>query len=291
MRNRVEQVVPYLFIAPSILVFGTFFIYPIFYSIYLSFMKWNLISPNKTYIGLENYHDLMLSEEFRRALGNTLIYTLGSVTISLAIGLGLAILLNSQKRWAAWVQAAIFSPHIISLVSVSLLWLWLMDPNFGLLNWILSLVGIGPLRWIASDTQALNSLILVGIWKVVGYDMVVFLSGLQAIPSELYEAAKIDGAGGLRRFRHVTIPLLSPTLFFLTVTSIISSFQVFDIVKIMTGGGPADATNVIVFYIFEYGFRFFKIGHASAASVILFFMVLGLTVLQFKWVERRVHYR
>lgn len=271
-------------------VFLTFFIYPILYSIYLSFMKWNLISPTKTFIGLDNYTELLLSEEFHMALKNTLVYTVGVVSVSLTIALLLALLLNTEKKWAAWVQAAMFSPHIISLVSVSILWLWLMDPDFGLLNWFLGLFGVPPLKWIASDKTALFSLILVAIWKVVGYDMVVFLAGLQSIPPEMYEAAKIDGAGAARRLWHVTLPLLSPTIFFLTVTSVISSFQVFDIVKIMTGGGPADSTNVMVFYVYEYGFRFFKIGHASAASVVLFLMVLGMTILQFRWVERKVHY-
>ncbi|MFZ5825282.1 MAG: carbohydrate ABC transporter permease [Bacillota bacterium] len=285
-----ERAIPYLLIAPSLVVFLTFFIYPILYSIYLSFMKWNLISPTKTFIGLDNYRELFLSEEFHMALKNTLVYTVGVVSVSLTIALLLALLLNTEKKWAAWVQAAMFSPHIISLVSVSILWLWLMDPDFGLLNWFLGLFGVPPLKWIASDKTALFSLIIVAIWKVVGYDMVVFLAGLQSIPPEMYEAAKIDGAGAVRRLRHVTLPLLSPTIFFLTVTSVISSFQVFDIVKIMTGGGPADSTNVMVFYVYEYGFRFFKIGHASAASVVLFLMVLGMTILQFRWVERKVHY-
>lgn len=285
-----EPAIPYLLIAPSLIVFLTFFIYPILYSIYLSFMKWNLINPTKTFIGLQNYRELLLSEEFHMALKNTLIYTVGVVGVSLTLALLLALLLNTEKKWAAWVQAAMFSPHIISLVSVSILWLWLMDPDFGLLNWFLGFFGVPPLKWIASDKTALFSLILVAIWKVVGYDMVVFLSGLQSIPPEMYEAAKIDGAGAMRRLRHITLPLLSPTIFFLTVTSVISSFQVFDIVKIMTGGGPADATNVMVFYVYEYGFRFFKIGHASAASVVLFLMVLGMTILQFRWVERKVHY-
>lgn len=285
-----ERAVPYVLVAPSLLVFGTFFLYPIVYSVYLSFMKWNLISPNMSFIGLDNYRELLVSEEFRLALKHTLIYTAGSVSVSLVIALGTAILLNSQRTWSAWVQAALFSPHIISLVSVSILWLWLMDPEFGLLNWFLGLFGIPPLKWIASDKTALLSLIIVAIWKVVGYDMVVFLAGLQSIPPQLYEAAKIDGAGGARRFWHVTLPLLSPTIFFLIVTSVITSFQVFDIVKIMTGGGPADATNVMVFYVYEYGFRFFKIGHASAASVVLFLMVLAMTVLQFRFLERRVHY-
>lgn len=285
-----RQALPYLLIAPSLAVFLLFEIYPIFYSLYLSFTKWNLISPTKTWVGLANYQDLLTSAEFHRSLINTLLYTAGRVIFSLAIALAMALLVNSQKRWASWVQAAIFSPHVISMVSVSLLWLWLMDPTHGLLNYLLGLVGIPPLKWLGASSTALLSLIIVAVWKVIGYDMLIFLAGLQSIPAELQEAAKIDGAGPFRRFWSITLPLLSPTLFFLSVTSVITSFQVFDIVRVMTGGGPGDSTNVLVYYIYQYGFRYFKIGHSSAASIVLLVLVLGLTLLQFRFLERRVHY-
>lgn len=281
---------PYLFIAPSLIVFIVFGIYPIFYNIYLSTLKWNLISPTKTFIGLDNYITLWESEEFRQAVLNTVLFTIGRVGFTLAIALGLAVFLNSKKKWATWTQAAIFSPHVISMVSVSLMWLWLMDPTHGLLNWFLGLVGIPPLKWLAASSTALMSIIIVTVWKAIGYDMVIFISGLQSIPEELFEAAKIDGANGWQRFRRITLPMLSPTMFFLLITSVISSFQVFDSVRVMTGGGPGDSTNVLVYYIYNYGFRFFKIGQASAASVVLFLIVLGITVLQFKILERRVHY-
>lgn len=285
-----RQALPYLLIAPSLAVFLLFEIYPISYSLYLSFTKWNLISPTKTWVGLANYQDLLTSAEFHRSLINTLLYTAGRVIFSLSFALAMAILVNSQKRWASWVQAAIFSPHVISMVSVSLLWLWLMDPTHGLLNYLLGLVGIPSLKWLGASSTALLSLIIVAVWKVIGYDMLIFLAGLQSIPAELQEAAKIDGAGPFRRFWSITLPLLSPTLFFLSVTSIISSFQVFDIVRVMTGGGPGDSTNVLVYYIYQYGFRYFKIGHSSAASIVLLVLVLGLTLLQFRVLERRVHY-
>ncbi|HLO02899.1 MAG TPA: sugar ABC transporter permease [Symbiobacteriaceae bacterium] len=285
-----KRSLPYLLIAPSLLVFLTFDLYPIFYSLYLSFLKWNLISPKKTFIGLDNYVELFTAEEFRVAVIHTLVYTAGRVFGSLSIALGLALLLNTQKRWASWIQAAIFSPHIVSMVSISMLWLWLMDPSYGLLNWLLGLVGIAPLKWLASSNTALISIIMVAVWKVIGYDMVIFIAGLQSIENELYEAAKIDGANVFQRFWKITLPMLSPTIFFLSVTSVITSFQVFDVVRIMTGGGPADSTNVLVYYIFQYGFRFFKIGQASAASTILFLLVLTLTLLQFKFMERKVHY-
>lgn len=285
-----KSLVPYLFIAPSLIIFFVFDVYPIFYSLYLSFMKWNLISPVKTFIGFDNYTTILGDGEFRRAITNTVLFTIGRVFGSLAIAMALAILLNTKKKWASFTQAAIFSPHVISMVSVSLLWLWLMDPTSGLLNWLLGLVGIPPLKWLASSSTALMSVVIVTVWKAIGYDMVILLSGMQSIPEELYEAAKIDGASGWQRFFKITIPMLSPTIFFLMVTSTIASFQVFDSVRVMTGGGPGDSTSVLVYYIYQYGFRFFKIGIATAASVVLFLIVLAITIFQFTVVEKKVHY-
>jgi len=287
---RLRKVLPYLLIAPSLAVFLVFDIWPIIYSFYLSFMKWNLLSPKKTFVGLDNYITIFTSEEFLKALWHTVVFTIGRVGGSLTFALLLALLLNTQKRWVSWVQASIFSPHVVSMVSISMLWLWLMDPNHGLLNYLLSLVGLPPSRWLAGVDTALLSVIIVTVWKAIGYDMVIFLSGLQAIPEELHEAAKIDGANSFQRFWKITFPLLSPTTFFLTVTSIIASFQVFDSVRVMTGGGPVDATTVLVFYIYQHGFRFYKIGQATAASTVLFLIILILTVLQFKYAEKKVHY-
>lgn len=285
-----KTLLPYMFIAPSVIVFVVFNIYPIFYNVYLSFLKWNLISPVKTFVGLDNYTTILTSEEFQKALINTVVFTGGRVFGSLALALGLAILINSKKRWAGWAQAAIFSPHVISMVSVSLMFLWLMDPTDGLFNWALRAMHLPTSKWLAASNTALMSVIIVTVWKAIGYDMVIFLSGLQSISEELYEAGKIDGATGWRQFVSITLPMLSPTIFFLMVTSIIASFQVFDSVRVMTGGGPGDSTNVLVYYIYQYGFRFFKIGPASAASIVLFLIVLGLTVFQFKVLEKRVHY-
>lgn len=281
---------PYLFILPSMVVFFAFYLYPILYSFYLSFMKWNLLNPVKTFIGLDNYTNLFAATDFRAALTHTLIFTVGRVVLSLAIAMGLALLLNSKTRWASWTQAAIFTPHVISMVSVSMLWLWLMDPSFGLLNWFLGLLHIPPLKWLASSSTSLMSVIIVAVWKAIGYDMVIIIAGLQSISEEIYEAAKIDGANAWQRFKSITLPMLSPTMFFLVVTSTIASFQVFDSVNVMTAGGPADSTTVLVYYIYQYGFKFFKVGYASAASMVLLGLVLVVTLLQFRFLERRVHY-
>ncbi|HWI51965.1 MAG TPA: sugar ABC transporter permease [Symbiobacteriaceae bacterium] len=285
-----KKVLPYLFIAPSLVIFFSFDLYPILYSFYLSFMKWNLLNPVKTFVGLDNYRTLLSAEDFRMALGHTLIFTAGRVGLSLTIALAFALLLNTKSGWARWTQAAIFSPHVISMVSVSMLWLWLMDPSFGLLNWFLGLFGIPPLKWLAATSTSLMSVILVAVWKAIGYDMIIIIAGLQSISEEIYEAAKIDGANAWQRFKSITLPMLSPTMFFLVVTSTISSFQVFDSVKVMTAGGPADSTTVLVYYIYQYGFQFFKVGYASAASMVLLGLVLVVTLLQFTFLERKVHY-
>jgi sn-glycerol 3-phosphate transport system permease protein len=285
-----KKALPYLFIAPSMLIFVVFYLYPIVYSLYLSFVKWNLLNPVKTFVGLDNYTTLFTSDDFMMALSHTLIFTVARVVLSLAFALGLALLLNSKARWASWTQAAIFTPHVISMVSVSMLWLWLMDPSFGLLNWFLGFFGIPPLKWLASTSTSLMSVILVAVWKAIGYDMVIIIAGLQSISEEIYEAAKIDGANAWQRFKSITLPMLSPTMFFLVVTSTIASFQVFDSVNVMTAGGPADSTTVLVYYIYQYGFKFFKVGYASAASIVLLGLVLLVTLLQFRFLERRVHY-
>lgn len=281
----------YLYVAPAILTFLIFFLFPIGYLFYLSFTSWNLISPDKEFVGLDNYRELFSSKEFHEVLINTLIYTFATVALSLVISLAFALLLNRKGMLPAFIQGAIFSPHVISLVSISLLWLWMMDPQYGLLNAALELIGLPKLQWLASTDTALLSLIVVGVWKVVGYNTLIFIAGLQSIPQEVYEAAALDDAGPWSVLTRITIPLLSPTIFFLLVISTISSFQVFDTVSIMTQGGPANSTNMLVFYIYQYGFDFFKIGYASAAAIILLVFVGLLTIFHFRLLARRVHYR
>lgn len=286
-----EKVRPYAFVAPAIIVFLIYFIYPLFYLIYLSFTSWNLISPTKDFVGLENYSELLVSDEFHLILTNTVIYTVLTVFLSISIGLLLALWLNRTGIFYGFAQGAIFSPYIISLVSVSLLWLWMMDPQYGLLNWVLGLLGLPPSKWLSSPDSALYSLVLVSVWKMVGYNTLIIIAGLQSIPKNMYEAAELDQASKWTTLFKITIPMLSPTLFFLLVINTTASFQVFDTVQIMTQGGPVNSTNMLVFYIYEYAFDFFKIGYASAAGVVLLVIVAILTFIHFKLVASRVHYR
>ncbi|UJF33622.1 carbohydrate ABC transporter permease [Paenibacillus hexagrammi] len=286
-----QRIRPYMMVSPSILIFTVFYIYPIFYMIYLSLHSWDFISPEKEFVGFGNFNDLFASKEFRQVLWNSLNYTLLTVSLTTALSLLLALWLNKKGWIYGFVQGAIFSPHIISLVSVSLVWMWLMDPQYGLLNWILQLFGLQKLEWLSNPKSSLLSLVIVAVWKGIGFNALVFIAGLQSIPKDVYEAADLDESNRWRTFYKITVPMLSPTLFFLIIINLIGSFQVFETIAIMTRGGPVNSTNTLVFYIFEYGFRFFKIGYASAAGVVLLIVVGLLTLLYFKLLSRKVHYR
>jgi len=282
---------PYLMTAPAVGFFLVFFIYPIFYMLLLSFTSWNLINPVKEFVGFENYIELIKSSDFHAVLANTTIYTVLVVFLSISIALILALWLNRKGYLYSFAQGAIFTPYIISLVSVALLWLWIMDPDYGLLNWILEILGMRPSTWLAHPNTALFSLVIVGVWKIVGYNTLVLMAGLQNIPRNIYEAAALDQANKWTTFYKIILPMLSPTLFFLLIISTISSFKVFDIVQIMTQGGPINSTNMLVYYIYENGFDFYKIGYASAAGVVLMIIVGIVTIFHFMFLSKRVHYR
>jgi len=275
-------------VAPSLALFALVYLYPVAYSAWVSFTEWDLVQPAR-YVGLANYRALC-SSEFFEVLRNTAAYSVGVVLLSQGLGLVLAALLNDRSRVAALFQASIFSSYVVSWVAVSLLWIWLLDPQYGLIAAVLSSVGLRAVDWLGDHRLALLSLVLVTVWKSVGYPMVIYLAALQAIPGDLHEAAALDGAGGWQRFRHVTWPLLTPTTLFLSITLTIASFQGFDVVKIMTQGGPVASTMIYVYYIYEQAFQYFKLGKASAAVVVLFTLILALTALQWWLLRRRVHY-
>lgn len=282
---------PYAMIFPAILIFCLFFIYPIGYMIYLSFHEWNFVSPVKDFVGTSNFSYLLSDRDFREVISNSFIYTFFTVFLTISLSLLLALWLNRGGAVYSFMQASIFSPHIISLVSVSMLWMWIMDADYGLLNWFLNLIGMESVMWLTSPDYALTSLILVAVWKGIGFNTLVFIAGLQSIPKDLYEAAELDHTPPWRRFLKITVPMLSPTLFFLTIIGVINSFQVFETINLMTAGGPINSTNTFVYYIYQYGFQFFKIGYASAAGVILLVILSVLTVVYFKVLSKRVHYR
>ncbi len=287
-----EKLRPYVYIAPALVFFVLFFFYPIVSVIYLSFHDWSLLNLDQIeWVGLANFAELLADPDFHQVLGNTIIYTILTVVLGIGLAFFLALWLNRKAKIYGAVQASIFSPHIISLVSVSMLWVWMMDTQYGLLNAVLEAVGLPPYTWLNDTKSALLSLVLVSVWKGVGYNTLVFIAGLQSIPKDLYEAAALDRSPKWKTLMKITIPLLSPTLFFLLVINTISSFQAFDTIYIMTQGGPVNSTNVLAFYTYEQGMDYYNGGIASAASVVLLLFVGILTILHFLLMSKRVHYR
>lgn len=281
----------YLYVLPALIGCLIFTIYPVFYAIYLSMLEWDLLADDKQFVGLDNYIKLLSSSEFQSVLVNSFIYMTTIVLISVSVSLVLAIWLNKRTQLHAFAQTAIFTPHIISLVSVSILWMWIMEPDYGLLNFILGLFRLPKLLWIESPNTALLSIIIVGIWKLIGYNTLILIAGLQSIPKYIYESAKLDKSGGITTFIRITVPLLSPSLFFLLIINITSSFQVFDSVHVMTQGGPVNSTNLLVHWIYQTGFEFYRIGEAATGSVFLFIIVALATFANFRLLSGKVHYQ
>jgi multiple sugar transport system permease protein len=275
------------FLLPSLLVLLAFWIGPMVGTVWISLQDWNLIGQ-PAFVGLDNYTELLGDEKFHAALGHTLLYLVGYLPLVVSLGLGVALLLNRRLAGLALFRAAYFLPVVTSWVAVALLWKWLLDPDDGAVNQLLGAIGIQGPGWWTSPTWAMPSVILASAWKDLGFVMVILLAGLQAIPEDLYDAAKIDGANGWRRFRHVTLPLLSPSLFFVLVISLINGFQVFDQVWVMTDGGPGEASSVVVEQIVKYTFSYGRIGYAAAMSWVLFVLILVVTLVQLRAQRRWV---
>lgn len=278
-----------LLLSPTLVIFSAFILFPVFFSFYLSFHKWNMFSGDTTFIGLDNYIRMFKSEEFWSVLKNTAIYTLGTIPLNMIFSLFIAYVLHKKIIGKKFLRTAFFAPVIISPVAAAVIWRWLYDPNFGLINWFIGLVGINPINWLNEPAAAMIALIIMGVWKTFGINMVLFSAGLQGIPENFYEAAEIDGAGSWKKFWNITIPLLAPTTFFIMVISMISSFQVFDIVYVLTSGGPLGSTKVLVFYVYEYAFKFFEMGYASAGAYVLFAILFILTLIQVKYMKSKVY--
>lgn len=277
------------FLGPSLLALLAFSIGPMIGTVWVSLQEWNLIRDPK-FIGLGNYRELWGDDNFRRALWNTLYYLVGYLPLVMVGGLGLALLVNSRMKGVGLFRAIYFLPVVTSWVVVALLWKWLLNPSDGLVNWLLGLVGVDGPGWWTSRTWAMPSVILASAWKDLGFVMIILLAGLQSIDESLYEAARIDGAGPWQRLRSITVPMLTPSLFFVTVISLINGFQVFDQVWVMTNGGPAGSSTVVVEQIVKNTFSYGRAGYASAMSVVLFVIILVVTGLQLRMQKRWVFY-
>jgi ABC-type sugar transport system permease subunit len=272
---------PWAMLGPTLALLGVFFILPIGVAAYESLFSWDLLTPPR-YVGVDNYRALAAHGEIVGVALRTLGYSAIVVAGTMTLGLGLALLLDRPGRVFAFVRASVFSAYVVSWVAVALLWMWLLDGNSGVLGRALRALGITPLSPLGDPRWALPTLAVVGIWKLTGYAMVVFLAGLQGVPPSLLDAAALDGAGRWGRFKHVTMPLLAPTTAFVATTSLVVSFQAFDVVRIMTQGGPARATELFVYAIYEQIFLDLSVGRASALTVVFFALLLALTGLQLR---------
>jgi multiple sugar transport system permease protein len=281
----------WLFLAPTILGLAVLSAGPIIASFGISLTDWDLLSQAE-FVGLDNFATLVGDDRFLLALRNTAFFTLTSVPLGLILGLGLALALDQQIRGIAIIRTAYFLPVVTSTTAIALVWLWIYSPQGGLLNAVLGTLGIPPQKWVSDPFWAMPSIVAMSVWQGLGVTVIIFLAGLQGIPQEFYDAASVDGAGRWARFRHVTLPLLTPTIFFTGILAFIGAFQVFDQVYVLARPGePSRATITLVYFIYESGFDHFKMGLAAAASWILFLIVAVLTILYFRSQRRWVHYQ
>jgi len=273
-------------LTPAVTISLIFVVLPIIYSFYLSFHQWSILIADKPFVGLDNYRRLLKSTEFWNAMRNTGVYTVAVVTVGSALSLFIAVLLNRKLRFQAFYRTAYFMPVVTSTVAVAVVWTWIYNPQYGMMNYLLRLVKLPTCNWLVDPNWALPAVIIMSIWKNIGYHMVIFLAALQQIPQSYYEAASLDGAGRLDSFRYITWPLLKPTTSFVLVMNTIFSFRVFGPVYVMTGGGPMRRTTVIVYHIYQRAFEMREMGYASAMSWVLFAVILAMTLLQRRFTSK-----
>ena len=289
-----EGIQSYAFLAPALLVLVTFLLLPAFWVFGLSLFHWDLIAANPDFIGLENYRVLLTHDKtFFKALGATVFFVAVSVPLSMALGLGLAVLLDKPILGRSLMRGAIFAPFVMPLVASVLIWSWLLNPDFGLIDAVLKMLHLPQLQFLGSAREALPSIILYSLWQQAGYNTVIFLAGLSNLPPDLEEAAKVDGANAGQRFWLVTWPLLSPTTYFVLIINLIGAFKVWVPVVVFTGpqGGPDNAAMTLGLYLYNQAFISFRAGYAGAISVVLFLIILSITALQTGLLSRRVFYR
>lgn len=279
-----QSLAGWLFILPAFIGTIIFIIIPVICSFGLSFAKWDLLNPIE-FVGFANYLELLSDKLFFKILVNTFVFALSTSILGVIIPLVLAAILNRKIRGSEFYKTAYFLPFITPMIVIGIIWEWIFDPNIGLLNQFLHL----HINWLYDTNFAMPALIMVSVWKLIGYNMVIFLSALSSISQSLFEAAKIDGAGAFQTFKNVTVPLLSPTIFFVVIITAISSFQIFDLIYLMTQGGPLDSTNVIVYAIYKNAFEYFNIGKASAMAYVLFVIILLLTLIQWNIRKKLVY--
>lgn len=279
LRRLKYQATPYIFIFPNLLLFSAFVIIPLFYNFYISGSEWNIIST-PSWVGIENYKTIFQEEEFFQSLFITVKVLFLTVPFSIAGALLMAVFLNNKIKGLSFFRTSIYMPAIISSVVVGMLFMWMFNSEYGVINDWLEKIGLERVYWFNDKKMAIIPVAIATIWMKLGYNMVIYIAGLQGIPETVYEAAEIDGASPIQRFFYMTLPLLKNTHIFLIITSIISTFRAFDLIYVMTGGGPQGSTTTIVMYIYRKAFEIGKMGEASAAGIVLFCIVAGITLLQ-----------
>ncbi|MBW8349699.1 sugar ABC transporter permease [Bacillus sp. IITD106] len=293
-RKFKEDLTGYLFVGPMLIGTMLFTLMPVVISLFLSFTEWNFLAgltrEALTFVGVENYQKLMKDPIFTKSLMNNFIFIL-QVPICMAISLVIALIINKQVYFKEFFKVIYFLPFISSVVAISVVWMVLFQPSFGPINQVLMSIGIdNPPRWLGDVKFALPSIMMIVIWAGIGFNLIIYLAGIQGIPTELYEAAEIDGAGAWAKFRQITLPLITPTTFFLLITGVINSFKVFDIINVVTQGGPANSTSLLVYYLYQSAFINLKMGYASTIAWVLFFIIFIITFIQWKFQNKWVHY-
>ena len=279
-----QKFAAWLFVLPAFAGILVFIIIPVICSFGLSFAKWDLINPI-VFAGLDNYREIFTEPLFFKILVNTVVFAVSTSVLGVIIPLILACILNSKIRGSEFFKTAYFLPFITPMIVIGIVWEWIFDPNIGLLANVLNI----HINWLYDPNWAMPALIIVSVWKLIGYNMIIFLASLAGISNSMFEAAKIDGANHFQTFKNVTVPLMAPSIFFVIIITAVSSFQIFDLIYIMTQGGPLDSTNVMVYAIYKNAFEYFNIGKTSAIAYVLFFIILGLTLIQWHLRKKMVY--
>lgn len=291
--ERKETIVGWLFLAPEFIGILLLYVFPVFFSLFLSFSEWNLVGgvSNIKFIGLENYIKMFQDDKVIMALKNNMLFTVVTVPVGMILALLLAVFIHTRVYFKSYFKVAFFIPYISSIIALGAVWSALFHPSQGPINQFLMRLGMtDPPKWLADTSYSLVAIMIITIWAGIGYQIIIYLAGLANIPEEMYEAASIDGASGYHKFMKITLPLLGPTISFLMITLLIGSFKVFDLVAFLTAGGPNNSSTVLVYRIYEEGFRNYKMGYASAISWLLFAIVGIVTLITYQIQNRKVHY-
>lgn len=291
--KKKSETMAYVFLLPQMTLLFVLVILPVLYSFVLAFCDWDFVSgiENIKFVGIENFVTMWNDPKFVRSFVNTILFAAGVVPISMGLSLLIAIILNKHVFCKGILRLGFFIPYISSIVAISIVWSFLFNPTQGPINEFLMKLGISnPPGWLTDSGWALPSLMLVSVWQALGYCIIIYLGGLQNVPEDLYEAARMDGANGLQQFFNITIPMLSPTTFFLLITRVIQSFQIFAPIRVLTSGGPGYSTNVMVYYMYENAFQYYKMGYASAVAWVMFVIIMIITVIQWRGQKKWVAY-